>query len=72
MTSFSISAAGSVQRLRRDGGKKGGVKKRKTPNLQEESAGESMSCFVFFACTNAAVWGGGGFEGVSLHISGHP
>lgn len=42
-------------------------------------------CFVFFACTNAAicvlkhvcVWGGGrgeggGLGGVSHHISGHP
>lgn len=29
MTSFSISAAYSVQRLRRDGEKKGGVEKRK-------------------------------------------
>lgn len=38
-----------------------------------------MICFVFFACTNAAicvlkhvcVWGGG-LGGVSHHISGHP
>lgn len=81
MTSFSIRAAYSVQRLRRNGEKRGGDKKKKiqmkfnrTKRISlQENLHDLLCLFCLYKCSHMctkSVLGRG--RRVDHHISGHP